>query len=139
MGEGLRRAFKAVRDNNAAVNEARAKARKQAANEAASLFYALLRRHGLPTPSREYQFHPTRKWRFDYAWVPQKVALEVDGGVWTGGRHTRGAGWLKDTEKLNMAACLGWRLLRTTPALLTDLGTIRTITAALDTSHPTDP
>ena len=43
------------------------------------------------------------------------MALEVEGGVWTGGRHTRGAGFLKDAEKYNTAATLGWRLIRVTP------------------------
>jgi hypothetical protein len=51
------------------------------------------------------------------------VALEVEGGVWTGGRHTRGAGFLKDVEKYNRAAVLGWRLLRVTPDKLVSFGT----------------
>lgn len=73
---------------------------------------------GLPEPVAEYRFHPVRKWRFDYAWPAQKIALEVEGGVWTGGRHTRGAGFLKDCEKYNTAAIFGWRVLRVTPAQL---------------------
>lgn len=65
---------------------------------------------------------PLRKWRFDAAiWRGQeKVALEVDGGVWTQGRHTRGAGWLKDAEKINTAAVLGWRVLHVTPDTIGD-------------------
>jgi very-short-patch-repair endonuclease len=81
---------------------------------------------GLPEPLTEVVFHPTRKWRFDYAWPAFKVALEVEGGVWTGGRHTRGSGFLKDVEKYNAAACLGWRIIRVTP---TDL--MRTSTRVL--------
>jgi very-short-patch-repair endonuclease len=63
----------------------------------------------------EYRFHPTRKWRFDFAWPENKRAMEVEGGVWTGGRHTRGSGFLKDCEKYNAAASLGWRVFRFTP------------------------
>lgn len=88
------------------------------------IFNALLREHTLPTPHAEYRFHPTRKWRFDYAWVNSKVALEVEGAVWTGGRHTRGAGFLKDIEKYNNATALGWRILRCTPSTLTKSETI---------------
>ena len=76
---------------------------------------------GLPEPVEEHGFAlPKRKWRIDYAWPDKKVGLEVDGGVWMkgGGRHTRGSGWMKDTEKLNEAAALGWRIVRVTPAQL---------------------
>jgi very-short-patch-repair endonuclease len=67
---------------------------------------------GLPCPHPEYRFHEQRKFRFDWAWPDRKVALEEDGGVWTRGRHTRGAGFLRDMEKLNLAVELGWRVLR---------------------------
>lgn len=60
----------------------------------------------------EYKFHPTRRWRFDFAKPDEKIAVECEGGVWTGGRHTRGSGFVKDTEKYNQAAILGWRVLR---------------------------
>jgi hypothetical protein len=70
---------------------------------------------GLPTPVAEHRFHPTRLWRFDYAWPAQKIALEVEGGIWTGGRHINPAGFIADLEKYNAAAVLGWRILRMTP------------------------
>lgn len=66
----------------------------------------------------EYKFHPHRKWMFDFAWPEYKVALEVEGGVFIQGRHTRGAGFMKDMEKYNAAALLGWRLIRITPSML---------------------
>lgn len=108
-----------------------------------SLFFALLKRLGLPIPVTEYRFDradtiatKARQWRFDYAYVEQRVALEVEGGVWTGGRHTRGAGFLKDMAKYNRAAILGWRVLRTTPDMLTDLATSRMIASALGITLP---
>lgn len=69
----------------------------------------------LPKYETEYRFHKTRRWRFDYAWPLRKVALEVEGGVWTKGRHTRGGGYLGDMEKYNAATLLGWRVIRFTP------------------------
>ncbi len=86
---------------------------------------------GLPAPVTELVFHPTRKWRFDYAWPAFKVALEVEGGVWTGGRHTRGSGFVKDLEKYNAAACLGWRIIRVTPTDLMRTSTRDLIISAL--------
>jgi hypothetical protein len=85
----------------------------------------------LPSPVIEYRFDPDRRWRFDYAWLAEMVALEVEGGIWTGGRHTRGAGFLRDMEKYNRAVCLGWRVLRTTPRDLCTVATAEMIREAL--------
>lgn len=63
---------------------------------------------------KEFKFHPVRKWRFDYAFPEYMVAVEVDGGVWTGGRHINPAGYINDMEKLNTAASMGWLVLRIT-------------------------
>lgn len=63
---------------------------------------------------REFEFHPKRKWRFDFAFQVERVAIEVDGGVHTGGRHTRGDGFEADAEKMSTAAVYGWRVLRVT-------------------------
>lgn len=104
-------------------------------------FVAALSAEGLPLPVTEYKFALApmgRRWAMDYVWLPQRVFLEVDGGVFakgedgqTGGRHNRGAGWLKDTEKLNAAAALGYRHLRCMPRQLASAELIATIRAAL--------
>lgn len=78
----------------------------------------ILKARKMPTPELEYRFHPVRKFRLDYAWVDAKVGLEVDGGIWTGGAHGRGTGILRDQTKTNLAAGLGWRILRCTPSKL---------------------
>lgn len=70
---------------------------------------------GFTAPAHEYRFAPPRRWRFDYAWPEYMIALEVEGGVFVGGRHTRGAGFVKDMEKYNEATARGWRVFRTTP------------------------
>ncbi len=96
-----------------------------------SRFERLLRSVGLPAPIREHRFHAIRRWRFDYAWPEQRVALEVDGGVWTGGRHTRGAGFIKDMEKLNTATVAGWRVVRVVPSKLCASATVGMLEALL--------
>ncbi len=67
-----------------------------------------------PELIREYQFHTGRKWRFDFAHVATKTAIEIEGGTWNGGRHTRGSGYSKDCEKYNEATKLGWCVMRFT-------------------------
>jgi hypothetical protein len=74
--------------------------------------------YGLPAPVPEYQFAHPRKWRFDWSWPDKKVAVEIEGGAWTSGRHTRGVGYIADMEKYNTAIALGWRLFRFTPSQL---------------------
>ena len=70
----------------------------------------------LQQPVREHRFDVGgRKWRFDFAWPDRLVAAEVEGGIFVGGRHTRGSGFEKDSEKYNTAAAQGWLVLRFTP------------------------
>ena len=76
---------------------------------------ALLQAHGVDEPELEYQFHPTRKWRFDFAWPAVRLAVEVEGGVYGRGRHVRPSGFIKDCEKYNAAALAGWVVLRFVP------------------------
>lgn len=80
---------------------------------------------------KEYKFHPERRWRFDYAIPEHKIALEVEGGVWTQGRHTRPQGFLGDIEKYNTATLMGWRVFRTTPTDLYRTATINLLKSAI--------
>lgn len=73
---------------------------------------------GQPAPLPEFQFHPARRWRFDFAWPAHCLAVELEGGTYSGGRHTRGAGYTADCEKYNAAVAQGWRVLRFTGAML---------------------
>ena len=70
---------------------------------------------GIPGVVSEFRFHPKRRWRCDCAIPDRKLAVEIEGGIWTNGRHTRGSGFVKDLEKYNELAVRGWRLLRVTP------------------------
>lgn len=63
---------------------------------------------------REYRFHDTRRWRFDFAFLHRKLAAEIDGGGWVYGRHSRGAGMDADADKNNAAILGGWRILKFT-------------------------
>jgi len=76
---------------------------------------ALFQDAGLDVPQCEHKFHPARTWRFDFAWPKQKIALEVNGGIWARGRHVRGRGFLNDMEKINQAQIMGWLVMQCSP------------------------
>lgn len=91
-------------------------------------FFTILCRSDLKVECiKEHKFHPTRRWRFDYAIPEHKIAIEVEGGVWTGGRHTSPKGFLNDMEKYNTATVMGWRVLRTIPDELCSNATLNMI------------
>jgi hypothetical protein len=77
-----------------------------------------LRLAGLPEP--EFRFAPPRRWRWDLCWPDRLVAVEVQGGTFAGGRHTRGKGYRNDCEKLNEGQLLGWLVLWVTPPMVKD-------------------
>lgn len=74
----------------------------------------------LPPWEREYRFMPKppsgkqRQFRFDFAWPINGFAVEIEGGVYSGGRHTTGAGFTKDCEKYALATIEGYRIIRVT-------------------------
>lgn len=111
---------------------------------------AFFKSYGIPIPERELVFHPTRKWRFDYAWEDTAamnlsitntsgerircaggVALECQGGIFIQGRHSRGAALLKEWEKLNTAAEMNWRIIYCQPSELLTKKTADTIRKCL--------
>lgn len=76
--------------------------------------------HGQPEPVTEYRFHPSRRWRFDFAWPKLRLAVEIEGGLYhgRGGGHVSVNGFIGDCEKYNAATLLGWRVLRYTERCL---------------------
>ena len=77
----------------------------------------------------EFDFFHKRKWRVDYMITNGKnrVAVEVEGGIWTGGRHTSPQGFIKDMEKYNKLSECGILLLRYSYENLTKKETIEQI------------
>lgn len=92
-----------------------------------------LRALGITDFEREYHFAESigRKWRFDFAFVDRKLAMEVDGAIWSGGRHVRGAGVERDAEKYSAAAALGWRVIRLTRSMVESGEGVRLVEQAL--------
>lgn len=89
--------------------------KKQGQSPAVAVVAQWLERNQFLAVEREWRFHATRRWRFDLAIPRLLIAFELEGGTWTGGRHTTGAGYQKDVEKYSVAAALGWSVVRATP------------------------
>jgi very-short-patch-repair endonuclease len=79
----------------------------------------------------EYRFAPPRRWRLDFAWPAHRVAVEIEGGAWTQGRHVRGKGFEADCRKYASALVAGWRVLRVTPAMVREGTALRMVMALL--------
>ena len=111
-----------------------------------SRFLLLWRIAGGPPLEREVRFHPSRRWRADFAHLPTRTLIEIEGGIFMrkGGRHNRGIGYAKDAEKYLEAAMHGWNVLRLTERQL-EVDIIERIVAWLNTlpaataSSPSDP
>jgi hypothetical protein len=69
--------------------------------------------YGYPPPIREYRMPGLdgEEFRYDLAWPMQKLAVEIHGGTYTGGRHVRGRGFAVDRKKMNSAQLQGWMVL----------------------------
>lgn len=61
---------------------------------------------------KEFQFCESRKWRADFHLVDFGILVEIEGGIWSGGRHTRGKGYIGDMEKYNSATMMGYQVVR---------------------------
>jgi len=61
---------------------------------------------------REFKFHHKRKWKADFHITGKHILVEVEGGIWSGGRHTRAKGYLGDLEKYNTATMMGYQVIR---------------------------
>ena len=90
-----------------------------------------LERHGLPLGAGQYRFVPGRLYRFDRAWPEQFVAVEIQGGLWVHGAHSRGSGVERDCVKLSIAAALGWRVLPISKAMIESGQAVELIAQAL--------
>ena len=100
-------------------------------SELEEAFALQLRSLRLPAPEREYRFDDVRRWRFDFAWPDVLLAVEIEGGTWARGRHTRGSGFAADCEKYNAAALAGWRVLRYTADSVNDWSAAKQVKGAL--------
>ena len=102
----------------------------KALSEGEELFALHCKAYGL-IPIREYEFSEDRKWRFDFYFPGYRIAVEIDGGIYTNGRHNRAGGFEKDLEKMNYATLHHWRVFRFTPRMVSNGTAIDTVRKAM--------
>ena len=98
------------------------------------LFAEQILRAGLPPPIMQFPFAIGigRKWRADFCWVDYGLIVEIQGGGFTGGRHTRGTGYEDDCERQSTAATLGYTIMPVTPRHVREGKALAWITEALN-------
>jgi hypothetical protein len=80
----------------------------------------------------EFRFCPPRRFRLDFAHLPTKIAIECNGGIFMAkGRHSTGSGLVKEYEKMNLAAGLGWKVFYLSTATIEDLEIYGAIAATI--------
>lgn len=64
---------------------------------------------------KELTFDDNRRFRFDFAFLEIKTAIEYEGGVFMAkSGHNTAIHYTKDVEKYNLAVINGWKVLRFT-------------------------
>lgn len=87
-----------------------------------------------PLFERQFRITPARKFMADFYFSNVKgmpLVVEVDGGIWTGGRHVTGRGVESDCEKSSLIAAMPARLMRVTPNLVRNGKALKWILEAL--------
>ena len=92
-------------------------AKKQSKKREYPIFEAIIKQTLKRPVVKEYKFHPKRKWRFDFAVPEIKIAIEIEGAIFSKSRlgHSSGIGIKNDMEKYNAAQLMGWKVLRYMP------------------------
>lgn len=95
----------------------RGKTTSGSGSKAEELLAAHLRAAGIQH-KRQHRWHPTRRFAADFAFdegVTTTLLVEVDGGLFVRGRHSRGPAREADMERDAEAMMLGWTVLRVSP------------------------
>lgn len=93
---------------------------------------------GLPGPERQCRepwAGTGRRFRGDLCWPDRRVVVEVDGGTWSGGRHTTGSGYARDCVKQNLAHLNGWTVYRVEGGMVRDGRALELVEAIME-RHP---
>jgi very-short-patch-repair endonuclease len=93
---------------------------KNRPSELEELYAKRLREAGIRNFKQQFKAIPYRKFLWDFAWVKQKLLVEIQGGIFQKGAHSTGAGIERDMTKLNLATLNGYRCLQFSRRMIED-------------------
>jgi len=77
----------------------------------------------------------SKRYRADFAHLPSRSLIEIQGGTFNRGRHVTGSGYERDARKFNLATICGWRVYLLTSQTAKDAFWLGKIAAAIDASQ----
>lgn len=107
-----------VKRRSASASQARHERNKRISEQHTASLLSQLAEKGCPVPEREHRFRSDRAWKFDLVFVSSGVAVEIEGGIYRGGRHTHVSGFELDAIKYATAIAMGWVVIRVTPKMI---------------------
>lgn len=137
-GEAPADAPRATTQQRAAAAMSAQRERSSAPADLEGALNAELLRAKLGPYERNYRFDARRRWELDFAWLVERVAIEVQGGVQSYGRvgHTRPEQYQRDTVKTRAAQLMGWIVLPCTAACIRDGSIVADVETALELRRP---
>jgi hypothetical protein len=76
----------------------------------------------------------SKRYRADFAYIPSKVLIEIQGGTYNRGRHVTGSGYERDARKFNLATMGGWKVFLLTTQTAKEIFWLERIAASLRTA-----
>jgi very-short-patch-repair endonuclease len=62
----------------------------------------------------------SKRYRLDFAHPDSRTGIEIQGGVYSRGRHVTGSGYERDCKKYNLAYTSGWTIFLLTSTMAKD-------------------
>ncbi len=76
----------------------------------------------------------SKRYRADFAHLPSRSLIEIQGGTFSRGRHVTGSGYERDARKFNLATIGGWKVFLLTTQTAKDAFWLERIAASLRVS-----
>lgn len=73
----------------------------------------------------------SKRYRADFAHLPSRTLIEIQGGTFNRGRHVTGSGYERDARKFNLAMLCGWKVFLLTSQTAKEIAWLEKIALSL--------